>query len=70
MAGSTLGISLDIPVMIHLGNTFGWRNEIIILGVVISVIGVLSLYMIPTIPGEQSTRCTSPFTVLKNKGVF
>ena len=70
MAGNTLGISLGMPVMTYLGNTFGWRNEFIILGVVIAVIGVFSLFMLPSTPGEKLTSSTSPFAVLKNKGVL
>ena len=70
MAGNTLGISIGMPIMTYLGNTFGWRNEFIILGVVIAVIGVLSIFMLPSTPGEKLTQSTSPFAVFKNKGVL
>lgn len=70
MAGNTLGISLGMPLMTYLGNTFGWRNEFIILGVIIAVIGILCLFMLPSTPGEKLTSSTSPFAVFKNKGVL
>lgn len=70
MAGNTLGISLGMPIMTYFGNTFGWRTEFIILGVVIAVIGVLSIFMLPLTPGEKLTRSTSPVAVFKNKGVL
>src|SRR5690554_1182976 len=70
MADNTLGISIGMPIMTYLGNTFGWRNEFIILGVVIAVIGVLSIFMLPSTPGEKLTQSTSPFAVFKNKGVL
>lgn len=61
MAGNTLGISLGMPVMTYLGNALGWRNEFIILGVIIAVIGILSLFMLPSTPGEKLTSSTSHF---------
>lgn len=70
MAGTTLGISLGMPLMTWIGDNYGWRNEFILIGVVIVVIGILSMLMLPSLKGEKLTRESSPFAMLKNKAVL
>ncbi|MGI6242993.1 MAG: MFS transporter [Prevotella sp.] len=70
MAGNTLGISLGMPLMTAIGDRFGWRIEFIALGVLVLLIAVLSLFMLPSTPGEKLTRNTSPFAMLKNKSIL
>ncbi|MDD3744398.1 MAG: MFS transporter [Lentimicrobiaceae bacterium] len=70
MAGTTLGISLGMPLMTWIGDNYGWRNEFIVIGVVIVAIGVLSMLMLPSLKGEKLTRESSPFAMLKNKAVL
>ncbi|MDD2528860.1 MAG: MFS transporter [Lentimicrobiaceae bacterium] len=70
MAGTTLGISLGMPLMTWIGDNYGWRNEFIVIGVVIAVIGILSMLMLPSLKGEKLTRESSPFAMLKNKAVL
>ena len=70
MAGNTLGISLGMPLMTSIGDHFGWRIEFITLGVLVSLIAVLSLFMLPSTPGEKLTSSTSPFAMLKNKAIL
>ena len=70
MAGTTLGISLGMPLMTWIGDHYGWRNEFIVIGVVIVAIGVLSMMMLPSLKGEKLTRESSPFAMLKNKAVL
>ena len=70
MAGTTLGISLGMPLMTWIGDNYGWRTEFVVIGIVILLIGVLSLIMLPSLQGEKLTQETSPFAMLKNKAVL
>ena len=70
MAGTTLGISLGMPLMTWIGDNYGWRTEFVAIGVVIVLIGVLSIIMLPSLKGEKLTQETSPFAMLKNKAVL
>lgn len=70
MAGTTLGISLGMPLMTWIGDNYGWRTEFVAIGVVIVLIGVLSILMLPSLKGEKLTQETSLFAMLKNKAVL
>jgi predicted MFS family arabinose efflux permease len=70
MAGTTLGISLGMPLMTWIGDIYGWRTEFITIGIIIVVIGILSMMMLPSLKGEKLTQETSPFAMLKNKAVL
>lgn len=70
MAGTTLGISLGMPVMTSIGNQFGWRTEFIGLGAVIIVIAIISVFALPSTPGEKLTKSSSPFALLKIPAVL
>src|SRR5690554_2559306 len=70
MAGTTLGISLGMPIMTAIGNKYGWRTEFIVLGGVIILIGLISFFALPSIPGEKLTRSSSPFALLKIPAVL
>ena len=65
MAGTTLGISLGMPIMTSIGNDYGWRTEFIGLGVVIIAIAIVSFFALPSSPGEKLTKSSSPFALLK-----
>ena len=69
MAGTTLGISLGMPLMTWIGDNYGWRTEFIAIGVIIVLIGVLSMVILPSLKGEKLTRDVSPFAMLKIKAV-
>src|SRR5690625_3760539 len=70
MAGTTLGISLGMPIMTAIGNKYGWRTEFIVLGGVIILIGLISFFALPSIPGEKLTKSSSPFALLKIPAVL
>lgn len=70
MAGNTLGISLGMPLMTSIGDRFGWRVEFIALGLLVALIAILSLFMLPSTPGEKITKSTSPIVMLKNKSIL
>lgn len=65
MAGTTLGISIGMPVMTAIGNDYGWRTEFIGLGVFIIATAVISFFALPSTPGEKLTKTSSPLAVLK-----
>ncbi len=65
MAGTTLGISLGMPMMTSIGNEYGWRTEFIGLGLVILAIAIIGFFALPSIPGEKLTKSSSPFALLK-----
>lgn len=65
MAGNTLGISIGMPIMTAIGNEYGWRTEFIALGLFIALIGLVSLFVLPSTPGEKLTKSSSPFALLK-----
>ena len=70
MAGTTLGISVGMPIMTTIGNDYGWRTEFIGLGIVIIGIALVSLFALPSIPGEKLTKSSSPFALLKIPAVL
>src|SRR5690554_7263871 len=65
MAGTTLGISVGMPIMTTIGNDYGWRTEFIGLGAFILAIAVVSFFALPSTPGEKLTKSSSPFALLK-----
>jgi predicted MFS family arabinose efflux permease len=70
MAGTTLGISIGMPIMTSLGNDYGWRTEFIGLGGFIIVIALISFFVLPSTPGEKLTKSSSPFALLKIPAVL
>ena len=70
MAGTTLGISIGMPIMTAIGNDYGWRTEFIGLGGVIILIALLSFFILPSIPGEKLTKSSSPFALLRIPAVL
>lgn len=70
MAGNTLGISVGMPIMTFIGNEYGWRTEFIGLGIVIVVIALISVFALPSTPGEKLTKSSSPFALLKIPAVL
>lgn len=70
MAGNTLGVSLGMPLMTWIGNTFGWREEFYALGGLILLILILCYFFLPSTPGEKVTKANNPFALLKNKFVL
>src|SRR5690554_5216947 len=70
MAGTTLGISLGMPIMTAIGNKYGWRTELIGLGGFIILIGLISFFALPSAPGEKLTKSSSPFALLKIPAVL
>ena len=70
MAGNTLGISIGMPIMTHIGNEYSWRTEFIGLGVAIIVIALISAFALPSTPGEKLTKSSSPFALLKIPAVL
>ncbi|MBK8487131.1 MAG: MFS transporter [Bacteroidetes bacterium] len=70
MAGTTLGISVGMPIMTTIGNDYGWRTEFIGLGGFIIVIALISFFVLPSTPGEKLTKSSSPFAILKIPAVL
>lgn len=70
MAGNTLGISIGMPAVTFIGNEYGWRTEFIGLGIVIILIGLISVFVLPSTPGEKLTKSSSPFALLKIPAVL
>jgi predicted MFS family arabinose efflux permease len=70
MAGTTLGISVGMPIMTSIGNDYGWRTEFIGLGGFIILIGLISFFALPSIPGEKLTKSSSPLALLKIPAVL
>ncbi|MBY5958213.1 MFS transporter [Membranicola marinus] len=70
MAGSTLGISIGMPIVTVIGNDYGWRTEFIALGVFIALIAVIGAFALPSTPGEKLTASSSPFSLLKIPAVW
>ena len=65
MAGNTLGISLGMPALTAIGTEYGWRTAFVILGIIIIAIAVISVFALPSTPGEKLTKSSSPFALLK-----
>lgn len=70
MAGTTLGISIGMPIMTSIGNDYGWRTEFIGLGAFIFLIALISFFALPSTPGEKLTKSSSPFALLKIPAVL
>lgn len=70
MAGTTLGMSIGLPLMTWIGTTFSFRIEFITMGILILIIATLCRIFLPHVAGERLSKSNSPFTMLKNKGVL
>lgn len=70
MAGNTLGVSLGMPFMTWIGNSWGWRLEFFALGGLVALITVLCALFLPSVDGEQVTRSNNPFALLRNRFVL
>lgn len=70
MAGTTVGMSIGLPVMTWIGTTFSFHIEFITMGIIILIIAVLCQMFLPHVGGEKRSKSNSPFTMLKNKGVL
>lgn len=70
MAGTTVGMSVGLPVMTWIGTTFGFHIEFITMGIFILVIAALCHFFLPHVPGEKRSKSNSPFAMLKNRGVL
>ncbi|TYB75870.1 MFS transporter [Bizionia myxarmorum] len=70
MAGTTLGISIGMPIMTSIANNYGWRTEFIGLGAFIFAIALVSIFALPSAPGEKLTKSSSPFALLKIPAVL
>ncbi len=70
MAGTTLGISVGMPIMTSIGNDYGWRTEFIGLGGFIILIALISFFALPSTPGEKLSKSSSPFEILKIPAVL
>src|SRR5690606_33991369 len=70
MAGSTLGVSIGMPLMTWVGNTYGWREEFFALAALITLILILCGLFLPSTPCEKVTAANNPLALLKNKQVL
>ena len=70
MAGNTLGISLGMPAMTFIGNEYGWGTEFIVLGIIVAAIALISVFALPSTPGEKLTKSSSPFALFKIPAVL
>jgi predicted MFS family arabinose efflux permease len=70
MAGNTLGISLGMPAMTFIGNEYGWGTEFIVLGIIVAAIALISVFALPSTPGEKLTKSSSPFALFKTPAVL
>src|SRR5690606_23277290 len=61
---------IGLPAMTWVGITLGWRTEFIVLGVGVVLIGILSHFHLPPVPGEERTRGNSPLVLLKNPAIL
>ncbi|MDK6680647.1 MFS transporter [Aerococcus sp. UMB8608] len=70
MAGTTVGMSLGLPLMTWIGTRFSFRLEFIVMAIFIALVAFLCQTFLPHVPGEKRSRSNSPLTMLKNKGVL
>lgn len=70
MAGTTLGMSLGLPLMTWIGTAFGFHAEFIVMGILVIVIAILCQIYLPHVSGEKRSKANSPIAMLQNKGVL
>lgn len=70
MAGTTFGVSLGMPFMTWIGNTWGWRIEFFALGGLVVLIALLCYAQLPSVEGEKVTRANNPFALLRNRRIL
>lgn len=70
MAGTTVGMSLGLPLMTWIGTHFSFHLEFIVMAIFIALVAFLCQTFLPHVPGEKRSRSNSPLTMLKNKGVL
>lgn len=70
MAGTTVGMSIGLPITTWIGTTFGFHIAFFAMGIFIIIIAVLCQIFLPHVVGEKRIKSNSPLTMLKNKGVL
>lgn len=70
MAGTTVGMSVGLPVMTFIGTHINWETEFIVLGIMILVIAVLCHIHLPEASGDAHSSSNSPLTLIRNKGIL
>lgn len=70
MAGNTLGIAVGMPMMTTIGVNFGWRTEFMALGLLVTLVAVLSYFILPSVEGTKLSKSNSPLAVLKNPRIL
>lgn len=70
MAGTTVGMSIGVPVMTWVGLSFGWRVEFHTLGIMTILIFLLMVLVVPDAPGEARSKENSVWTIIRNRGVL
>lgn len=70
MAGTTVGMSIGVPIMTWVGTTFGWRIEFHTLGIMTAVIFLLMVFFVPDADGEPRSKENSVWTIARNRGVL
>lgn len=70
MSGITVGMSIGLPFMTFIGNILGYRATFFILGFLLALIAIICNIKLPKVKGEKKSESNSPFTMIKNRGVF
>ncbi|MGX7092312.1 MFS transporter [Hutsoniella sourekii] len=69
MSGTTVGMSIGLPLMTWIGTSYGYKVEFIVMGIFILFISVLCYLYLPHVSGEKRSKSNSPLTMLANRGV-
>lgn len=67
--GSTLGLSVGVPVMTSVGHALGWRFAFGLVAMLYGLVGVGIWNILPSLPGQEGTHVVSPMEMLKNRGI-
>lgn len=70
MSGTTLGMSLGIPLFTYIGTRISWRAEFFGIALAIATIAVACFFMLPDVSGVKKEKSNSPLTLIKNRGVL
>lgn len=70
MAGSTLGMSVGLPLFTFIGNQFGFPTEFCCLGGLALAVAAAGFIMWPGVAGEARTKGNSPLTIVKQREIL
>ncbi|MDK6940681.1 MFS transporter [Aerococcus sp. UMB8487] len=69
-SGSTIGLSLGVPLMTYIGQAMHWRLAFGLVALGFFIVAAFGYKLLPSVPGQSSGHLISPKDMVKNRNVM